>query len=78
MIGPGAGIAPFRAFLQEKKYLKKNNSENQIGESALYFGCRGRKVDYIYSEELQAFEKERVCDRLRVAFSRDGNKKVYV
>lgn len=48
MVGPGAGLAPFIAFLQEKKYLEDIQQNNKFGHCALYFGCRGRKVDYIY------------------------------
>lgn len=74
MIGPGAGVAPFRAFLQEKQ----STSDSTLGECTLYFGCRGKHVDFIYQEELEAFEKAKICNNLRVAFSRDGPSKVYV
>jgi len=51
MIGPGAGVAPFRAFLQEKQ----STNDNKLGECTLYFGCRGKNVDFLFQEELEAF-----------------------
>jgi len=51
MIGPGAGVAPFRAFLQEKQSTK----DTKLGECTLYFGCRGKKVDFLYQQELEEF-----------------------
>lgn len=53
MVGPGAGLAPFRAFLQEKRFLEK--SAKIEGEFSLYFGCRAKKVDYIYEKDLEKF-----------------------
>ncbi|KAL4465858.1 hypothetical protein ABPG74_004095 [Tetrahymena malaccensis] len=78
MVGPGAGLAPFRAFLQEKQFLEDSKQNTKFGESVLYFGCRGKKVDYIYKNDLESFEKSKICNQLRLAFSRDGPNKVYV
>ena len=50
----------------------------EIGETALYFGCRHRDGDYIYEEELTDYEQTGVLTTLRVAFSRDQPEKVYV
>ena len=77
MIGPGTGVAPMRSFLQERSYLKTKRKVD-VGQNILYFGCQKAAVDYIYKEELQAFEREGVLDRLRVAFSREQSEKVYV
>uniref|UniRef100_A0A8B9L7F0 NADPH--hemoprotein reductase n=1 Tax=Astyanax mexicanus TaxID=7994 RepID=A0A8B9L7F0_ASTMX len=76
MIGPGTGIAPFMGFIQERAWLKQQGKE--VGETVMYFGCRHKNEDFLYQEELEAFEKEEVLTQLNVAFSRDQEKKVYV
>ncbi|XP_030632713.1 P450 (cytochrome) oxidoreductase b [Chanos chanos] len=76
MIGPGTGIAPFMGFIQERAWLKEQGKE--VGETALYFGCRHKNEDYLYQEELEEFEKQGVLTQLNVAFSRDQEHKVYV
>ncbi|CAI5523217.1 unnamed protein product [Closterium sp. Naga37s-1] len=76
MVGPGTGLAPFRAFLQHRALLQKGGQ--QLGEALLFFGCRHRHQDYIYREELAAYEESGVLSALHVAFSRDGPSKVYV
>jgi len=75
MIGPGTGIAPFRGFIQE---FRTRTGAARYGKTILYFGCRNASKDYIYREELEQAKAEGVLDELRVAFSRDGPKKVYV
>lgn len=75
MIGPGTGIAPFRGFLQERNVAFKR--DGTIGKTLLYFGCRNKAHDYIYQEEVEEYEKCGLLT-LRVAFSRDQEKKVYV
>lgn len=76
MIGPGTGLAPFRAFLQERVMQKAAGA--QIGPALLFFGCRNADEDFIYRKELEAMEKQGIVD-LRVAFSRpDKGDKVYV
>ncbi|MGW0158148.1 diflavin oxidoreductase [Mycobacterium sp. NPDC003323] len=72
MIGPGTGIAPFRAFLQERR------ATAATGASWLFFGDRRRGTDYLYGEELQEFVCSGVLTRLDLAFSRDQDTKVYV
>ncbi|XP_078681719.1 NADPH oxidoreductase A-like [Branchiostoma floridae x Branchiostoma belcheri] len=71
MIGPGTGIAPFMAFIQERV------ATGALGGNLLYFGCRHRNKDFLYRNELETWAKNGSL-RLRVAFSRDQDKKVYV
>jgi len=72
MIGPGTGIAPFRGFLQERHY-----AENR-GTSMLFFGCRGKDIDFLYDEELKEHLEKGTLSELVTAFSRETDKKVYV
>lgn len=72
MIGPGTGVAPFRAFLQERE-------EREIeGGSWLFFGSPHQRTDFLYQTEFQRWLKDGVLERMDVAFSRDGPEKVYV
>jgi len=77
MIGPGTGLAPMRALLQERKFQQQQQKASNV-KNILFFGCKNRDIDYIYRDELEAYEKEGVLSKLHTAFSRDGNKKVYV
>jgi sulfite reductase (NADPH) flavoprotein alpha-component len=72
MVGPGTGVAPFRAFLQERE------ERAAAGESWLFFGERNMRSDFLYQVEWQQWLKDGVLGRLDVAFSRDGANKVYV
>jgi sulfite reductase (NADPH) flavoprotein alpha-component len=67
MIGPGTGIAPFRAFLQERRVTGAS------GRSWLFFGDRRRATDFLYGDELAGFVKSGTLDRLDLAFSRDSS-----
>ena len=72
MVGPGTGIAPFVAFLQERKYQQAD------GRSWLFFGDRQEQYDFLYQQELQAFEHDGTLTNFDTAFSRDQAEKVYV
>lgn len=78
MIGPGTGIAPMRALLQEREFQKRNHPGVPMGRNTLYFGCKHRNEDYIYSDELEKYEETGILNSLHLAFSRDSDKKVYV
>ena len=77
MIGPGTGIAPMRALLQERAY-QRNVLKKNVGKSVLYFGCKRRDIDYLYSDELEAYEKSGILSDLYLAFSRERAQKIYV
>jgi sulfite reductase (NADPH) flavoprotein alpha-component len=72
MVGPGTGVAPFRAFLQERE------ARAAAGRSWLFFGERNLRSDFLYQLEWQQWLNEGVLTRLDAAFSRDGDAKVYV
>ena len=72
MIGPGTGVAPFRAFLQERE------ARAAAGQSWLFFGERNFRSDFLYQAEWQQWLKDGILSRLDVSFSRDGAEKVYV
>nr|CTP81248.1 BMA-EMB-8 [Brugia malayi] len=76
MIGPGTGFAPFRGFLQERSWQKKQGQD--IGPMILYYGCRHPEHDFIYEEELKKFVEDGVLSELHIAFSRLTAKKIYV
>ncbi len=65
MVGPGTGIAPFRAFLQERQ------ATGATGRSWLFFGGRRRATDFLYEDEITGFRRSGVLTRLDTAFSRD-------
>jgi sulfite reductase (NADPH) flavoprotein alpha-component len=72
MIGPGTGIAPFRAFLEDRQ------ATGAGGKNWLFFGDQCRATDFLYEEELRRFQQDGLLTRLDVAFSRDQAEKVYV
>eukprot|EP00300_Choanocystis_sp_HF-7_P033146 c45440_g1_i1.p1 GENE.c45440_g1_i1~~c45440_g1_i1.p1 ORF type:complete len:601 (+),score=127.00 c45440_g1_i1:129-1805(+) len=79
MIGPGTGVAPFRAYLQELEAVRRDaNLQAPGGEARLYFGCRNRTKDFLYEQEWEGFANNQVLTELHVAFSRDQPTKVYV
>jgi len=72
MIGPGTGIAPFRAFLQERL------ATQAPGPNWLYFGHQRSDYDFFYEQELKEMRKSGHLTRLTLAWSRDGDEKIYV
>lgn len=72
MVGPGTGIAPFRAFLQQRKAL------GDTGKAWLFFGHQHQKTDFLYEEELRAMQADGTLTELSLAWSRDQPEKVYV
>lgn len=72
MIGPGTGIAPFRAFLEER------DEQGAGGKSWLFFGERRRREDFYYQSEWRALRDKGSLHRMNAAFSRDGTSKIYV
>jgi sulfite reductase (NADPH) flavoprotein alpha-component len=72
MVGPGTGVAPFRAYLQERKAVGAK------GRNWLFFGSQKASCNYFYKEELDQMKKDGLLTRLDCAWSRDQEKKVYV
>lgn len=72
MVGPGTGIAPFRAFLEERK------ATSAKGKNWLFFGNPHQATDFLYKDELEAFQKDGVLSRMDLAWSRDQKQKIYV
>ena len=72
MVGPGTGIAPFRAFLEERL------ATNAKGKNWLFFGDQKKDTDFLYDELLTDWQKSGFLTRLDLAFSRDQEKKIYV
>jgi sulfite reductase (NADPH) flavoprotein alpha-component len=72
MVGPGTGVAPFRAFLHERMATKAP------GRNWLFFGHQKRDFDFFYEDEFSGLKAAGVLTRLSLAWSRDGNEKFYV
>ena len=72
MVGPGTGIAPFRAFLLERQATKAP------GPNWLFFGHQRQAHDFLYRDELHAMKQDGALTRLSLAWSRDGKQKYYV
>lgn len=72
MVGPGTGIAPFRAFMQQRA------EDEAQGKNWLFFGNPNFTQDFLYQTEWQRFVKDGVVDKVSLAFSRDQEQKVYV
>jgi len=76
MVGPGTGVAPFRAFLRH--LAASAETAPRRGHVRLYFGCRRPKEDFLYEDELEGHLKVGTLSSLRTAFSRAQDAKVYV
>jgi sulfite reductase (NADPH) flavoprotein alpha-component len=72
MIGPGTGVAPFRAFLLDRK------ATGAPGKNWLFFGHQRSACDFFYADELNALKTAGLLTRMSLAWSRDGDKKFYV
>ncbi|MFK0376467.1 assimilatory sulfite reductase (NADPH) flavoprotein subunit [Pandoraea sp. NPDC090278] len=72
MIGPGTGIAPFRAFVEQRQAL------DAPGKNWLFFGDRNFRTDFLYQREWQRYVKDGALTKIDLAFSRDTEDKVYV
>ncbi len=72
MVGPGTGIAPFRAFLQERMAVGAR------GRNWLFYGHQHAATDFFYRDELLAAHQKEILTRLDTAFSRDQAEKIYV
>jgi sulfite reductase (NADPH) flavoprotein alpha-component len=72
MVGPGTGVAPFRAFLQER------HATGAPGQNWLFFGHQRSACDFFYRDELHDLRQKGVLTRLSLAWSRDGRDKFYV
>ncbi len=72
MIGPGTGVAPFRAFLHHRR------ATGASGKNWLFFGERSAATDFLYREELETMAYDGHLTRLDTAFSRDQERKIYV
>ncbi|KPH80611.1 sulfite reductase subunit alpha [Bosea vaviloviae] len=72
MCGPGTGVAPFRAFLHDRRATKAP------GRNWLFFGHQRRAADFFYEDELSAMKEEGVLTNLTLAWSRDAGEKIYV
>jgi sulfite reductase (NADPH) flavoprotein alpha-component len=72
MIGPGTGIAPFRAFLQDRQ------ATGAKGKNWLFFGAQREKCDYAYKEDWDRFTRDGLLTKLDCAWSRDQAHKIYV
>ncbi|KAI9011284.1 hypothetical protein BC832DRAFT_550270 [Gaertneriomyces semiglobifer] len=84
MVGPGTGVAPFRAFVRERFITASTSPQVRVGPTWLFYGCRHPDKDFLYKEEFEAMERavetgEVALDlKIHKAFSRYEGKKVYV
>jgi sulfite reductase (NADPH) flavoprotein alpha-component len=75
MAGMGTGLAPFRAFIEERGVLKKQG--HAVGKMRLYFGARHKWGEWLFGDELEAYEAQGFLKN-RCAWSRDQKQKIYV
>merc|ERR1719447_2420247 len=77
MAGLGTGLAPFRAFAQERRWMQEVQGK-ETGPMWLFYGCRYKAKEYVFGDELESLAKEGIITELRPAFSRDQKEKIYV
>ncbi len=77
MVGPGTGIAPFRAFLEERE-ARGAVSGKKGGRNWLFFGDQKRITDFLYEDQIVDWQRRGILTRLDLAFSRDQAEKIYV
>lgn len=80
MVGPGTGLAPMRALLQERQFRLDSSAEGSAdpGNCVLFFGCKHANMDFIYKDEIESWQSKGTLTQLHTAFSRDTARKVYV
>ena len=82
MVGPGTGVAPFRAFVQERAARRMRHAggggDGGVGDTVLYFGCQGQQKDFLYWREWEEHLASGALQAFHTAFSREGATKVYV
>lgn len=76
MAGLGTGLAPFKAFLEEKMWQRQQGHD--IGEVYLFLGSRHQREEYLYGEQFEAFKAAGVLTHIGAAFSRDQPEKIYI
>jgi NADPH-ferrihemoprotein reductase len=76
MVGAGSGIAPFRAFVQERAGVAVEDFT--VGPMLLFFSCRSTSKDFLYADEWENCNRVHRFFNIDCAFSRDGERKVYV
>lgn len=72
MVGPGTGIAPFRAFLEERE------AAGVTGKNWFFFGDQRKASDFLYRDQIDRWQRSGLLTRLDLAFSRDQTEKIYV
>eukprot|EP01113_Clastostelium_recurvatum_P044659 TRINITY_DN7567_c0_g2_i6.p1 TRINITY_DN7567_c0_g2~~TRINITY_DN7567_c0_g2_i6.p1 ORF type:complete len:845 (+),score=210.14 TRINITY_DN7567_c0_g2_i6:1403-3937(+) len=76
MAGLGTGMAPFRAFIEERAHMRRQG--HKVGPMALYFGSRSRHSEYLYGEEIDEYHRDGLLTHVGLAFSRDQAEKIYI
>lgn len=77
LIGAGTGIAPFRSFWQEREMIANESGVACLSKCLLFFGCRSKKIDYLYCDEHSELLRRGILDNVFVAYSRE-DKQIYV
>ena len=78
MVASGAGIAPFKGFIEEKAFFNDKGEKSIFGDLTLFLGVRGKDHDFLYKEEITAWANDKTLNNSFIAFSREQEKKIYV